>query len=376
MESQVIRTYLETIAELPWNARSRRAPRRAGSGADPRRGPLRPDDVKDRVLEFLAVRQLPQRDARRRGGRGRRESRTGAGDRGRSDEGRRPQRRRARAGTDPALRRPAGRRQDLDRQVDRPRDGTQVRPHLARRRARRGRHPRPPPHLHRRHARTHPPGHEAGRHARTRSSCSTRSTSSASRSRATRRRRCSRCSTRRRTTASRTTTWRCRSTSPRSSSSPPPTSSRTSRGRCSTAWRSATFAGYTEGEKLEIAQQLPRAAAARGERPRRGPARARPTAPSLEVDHRATRASPACASSSASSAAGAQGGAPDRGRARSRRTTLEAGGRPRAPRPAAGPPREDGRARTRSASRPACTTRRPAATSCSSRPRPCAARAS
>ena len=42
--------------------------------------------------------------------------------------------------------------------------GREVRPHLARRRARRGRHPRPPPHLRRRHARPHHPGHEAGRH--------------------------------------------------------------------------------------------------------------------------------------------------------------------------------------------------------------------
>ena len=44
-------------------------------------------------------------------------------------------------------------------------------------------------------------------------------------------------------------------------------------------------------------------------------------------------------------------------------------GRARAARPAARPSGEDGRARTRSASRPACTTRRPAATSCSSRRR-------
>src|SRR6266536_2814118 len=43
MESQVIRTYLETIAELPWNARSDEHL-----------------DVKDRILEFLAVRQLTQ----------------------------------------------------------------------------------------------------------------------------------------------------------------------------------------------------------------------------------------------------------------------------------------------------------------------------
>ena len=41
MESQVVRTYLENIAELPWNVRSRRAPRPQGGRADPRGGSLR-----------------------------------------------------------------------------------------------------------------------------------------------------------------------------------------------------------------------------------------------------------------------------------------------------------------------------------------------
>jgi ATP-dependent Lon protease len=58
METQVIRTYLETIAELPWNTRSEEhldIPKAAEI--------LEADhyalgDVKDRVLEFLAVRQL------------------------------------------------------------------------------------------------------------------------------------------------------------------------------------------------------------------------------------------------------------------------------------------------------------------------------
>jgi ATP-dependent Lon protease len=63
METQVIRTYLETIAELPWNTRSDEhldIPKAAEI--------LETDhyalgDVKDRVLEFLAVRQLRQADA-------------------------------------------------------------------------------------------------------------------------------------------------------------------------------------------------------------------------------------------------------------------------------------------------------------------------
>ncbi len=61
MEYQVIRTYLETVAELPWNSRST-------DHLDLARAELVLDedhyglqDVKDRVLEFLAVRQLRAR---------------------------------------------------------------------------------------------------------------------------------------------------------------------------------------------------------------------------------------------------------------------------------------------------------------------------
>jgi len=60
MEAQVIRTYLETVAELPWN-------KRAEESLDLKRAEeiLEEDhyglqDVKDQVLEFLAVRQLRQ----------------------------------------------------------------------------------------------------------------------------------------------------------------------------------------------------------------------------------------------------------------------------------------------------------------------------
>ena len=54
---------------------------------------------------------------------------------------------------DPLPRRPARRRQDLARQVDRQGDGPRVRAHVARRRARRGRDPRPSAHLYRLDAR-------------------------------------------------------------------------------------------------------------------------------------------------------------------------------------------------------------------------------
>ena len=88
------------------------------------------EKVKERILEYLAVRKLKP-DSR---------------------------------GSILSLRRPARRRQDLARQVDRARAGAQVRAHLGRRRARRGRDPRPPPHLHRRDA-----GHDHPRPPRRRS---------------------------------------------------------------------------------------------------------------------------------------------------------------------------------------------------------------
>ena len=60
---------------------------------------------------------------------------------------------------------PARRRQDVAGQVDRPLAGTRVHPRLAGRRARRGRGPRPPAHVHRRAARPDHPGHAPGGHA-------------------------------------------------------------------------------------------------------------------------------------------------------------------------------------------------------------------
>ncbi|MBW8772845.1 MAG: LON peptidase substrate-binding domain-containing protein, partial [Gemmatimonadetes bacterium] len=60
MESQVIRTYLETIAELPWNTRSEEALDIAKAGEILDADHYALQDVKDRVLEFLAVRQLRQ----------------------------------------------------------------------------------------------------------------------------------------------------------------------------------------------------------------------------------------------------------------------------------------------------------------------------
>ncbi len=60
MESQVIRTYLETIAELPWNKRSQEHLDIPAAAEILEQDHYALGDVKDRVLEFLAVRQLRQ----------------------------------------------------------------------------------------------------------------------------------------------------------------------------------------------------------------------------------------------------------------------------------------------------------------------------
>ncbi|HTO74404.1 MAG TPA: S16 family serine protease, partial [Gemmatimonadales bacterium] len=58
MESQVIRTFLETIAELPWSERTTEHLDLAEAGQVLDEDHYALGDVKDRVLEFLAVRQL------------------------------------------------------------------------------------------------------------------------------------------------------------------------------------------------------------------------------------------------------------------------------------------------------------------------------
>jgi len=62
MEAQVIRTYLETVAELPWDRRSEESLdlKRAAEILEEDHYGLK--DVKDQVLEFLAVRQLRQQE--------------------------------------------------------------------------------------------------------------------------------------------------------------------------------------------------------------------------------------------------------------------------------------------------------------------------
>ena len=165
-DRHLIRTYLEWMADLPWSNETEDKLELREARAHPRRRPPRPRE-------------------------------------GEGPHPRVPRRAQARArgeGPDPVLRRPAGRRQDVARALDRTGDGPQLRARVARRRARRGGDPRPPAHLRRRHARARSCRACAARARATRCSCSTRSTSSAPTSAATRRRRCSRCSIRSRIT--------------------------------------------------------------------------------------------------------------------------------------------------------------------------------
>ena len=88
-EAGMVRTYLDWLIELPWKLPEEQPIDIAEARRDPRRGPLRPREDQE------AHRRVP-------------------GD---------PQARPAGQGADPLLRRPARRRQDLARPVDRPGDG-------------------------------------------------------------------------------------------------------------------------------------------------------------------------------------------------------------------------------------------------------------
>ncbi len=134
-----IRTWLDTILDIPWNERTEDAYDIAGARRILDEDHTGLDDVKDRIIEYLAVRKR------------------------RSDRGLGVDRRpafgcRARPG------RPARRRQDVARRVGRAGHGPQVRPGRAGRRAGRGGDPRSPAYLRRRAAWPHRPGHPRGGH--------------------------------------------------------------------------------------------------------------------------------------------------------------------------------------------------------------------
>ena len=109
------RNYLDVLLGLPWGKKSKLKKDIAEARADPRRGPLR--------------------------------AREGQGPDRRISRG--PGAHQQAEGPDPVPGRPARRRQDLARPLDRQGDRARVRAPVAGRRARRGRDSRPPPHLYR-----------------------------------------------------------------------------------------------------------------------------------------------------------------------------------------------------------------------------------
>ena len=124
-EASVLRNYLDTCMEMPWGEETKER-----ASVDAARKILDRDHyglqkVKERILEFIAVRQL-------------------------NPEAK---------GQILCLVGHSGRRQDVDRAVGRQGDEPQGRATVARRRARRGGYPRPPQDLHRRDARPHHRGY-------------------------------------------------------------------------------------------------------------------------------------------------------------------------------------------------------------------------
>ena len=123
-EFTVARNFVDWIVALPWTERTDDVLDVAHARAILDEDHYGLDEVKDRILDFIA-RAVAGRTARR---------------------------------TDSLSRRTAGRRQDVARPIDRARARTQVRAHVARRRARRGGDPRPSPHVHRLDAGPNHPG--------------------------------------------------------------------------------------------------------------------------------------------------------------------------------------------------------------------------
>ena len=133
-EYQMIRTYIDWVLDVPWATITEDRLDPIGGAQGSRRGPLRPGQGQG------ADRRIPRGP----------EAEVTADRRGVVE------------GADPVLRRAARRRQDVARTVDCPGDESQVRPDLARRRARRSRDPRAPADLYRRHSRPHRSGAQAG----------------------------------------------------------------------------------------------------------------------------------------------------------------------------------------------------------------------
>jgi hypothetical protein len=176
-EATVVRNYLDWLLSIPCGKKPRPRSRRISRARRARRRPLRPGEgqgAHPRIPGRAAARQQAE-------------------------------------GADPLPGRPARRRQDLARQVDRQGDGPRVRAHVAGRRARRGRDPRPPAHLHRLDARQGHPVDAQGQDLQPLLPAR-RDRQDGRTGAAIRRRRCWRCSTPNRTRPSTTTISRSTTT--------------------------------------------------------------------------------------------------------------------------------------------------------------------
>jgi ATP-dependent Lon protease len=145
MEAQVIRTYLEWIAELPWSTRSDDQLDQLRAAQILEEDHYGLQDVKDRVLEFLAVRQLRaqqlEQEMKETGElpvarlKVNKDDATPSLAIGAHDD-EKPITDTKEAKARAAVRRTARRRQDVDREIDRPCAGPRVRARRVRRRAR------------------------------------------------------------------------------------------------------------------------------------------------------------------------------------------------------------------------------------------------
>ena len=174
-EATVVRTYLDWILALPWGKSTKDVTRFEAGRSGPGRGPRWAGQAQD--------------------------PRAGV-------PGRAPAHRRA-EGPHPVPGGPPGRGQDQPGPQRGPRPGPQVRARVAGRRARRGRDPRPPPHLHRRPAGPPGAGPETGRQRQPGDPAGRAGQDGRGLPRRPRPRPCWRSWTRSRTTPSATTTWTC-----------------------------------------------------------------------------------------------------------------------------------------------------------------------